>query len=296
MANALVTIEERLYTERGAVGGDGWQEWEVVSRAEETPDVASPLLRPADGRPTLAFRAGQCVSVQVELAHGARQIREYGLTGAPSAATRSITVKRVRGTGTTPDGEVSRHLHGHVREGDLLRVSAPYGGLVLAADGAPLLLASAGIGCTPVLAVLEELVDARHEGPVTSCTPTAPPARTRCAPRTRRSPPNSRTPQATSGTRSPVRAAAPAGPTSPTCRSPPAPAPTSAAPCPSCARCASSCSVRVWRRPTSTTRCSAPNCGSPRREQVSRAAAHPGMVVPVRRGERVAEPVALPRD
>lgn len=174
MANALVTIEERLYTERGAVGGDGWQEWEVVSRAEETPDVASPLLRPADGRPTLAFRAGQCVSVQVELAHGARQIREYGLTGAPSAATRSITVKRVRGTGTTPDGEVSRHLHGHVREGDLLRVSAPYGGLVLAADGAPLLLASAGIGCTPVLAVLEELVDARHEGPVTSCTPTAP--------------------------------------------------------------------------------------------------------------------------
>lgn len=75
MANALITIEERLYTERGAVGGDGWQEWEVVSRAEETPDVASLLLRPADGRPTLAFRAGQCVSVQVELADGARQIR-----------------------------------------------------------------------------------------------------------------------------------------------------------------------------------------------------------------------------
>ncbi|MFZ3572367.1 globin domain-containing protein [Streptomyces sp. BH097] len=161
MANALIAIEQRLYAERGAVDGDVWREWEVVSRAEETPDVASFLLRPADGAPAPAFRAGQYVSVQVELPDGARQIRQYSLTGAPAATGRSIAVKRVT------DGEVSNHLHARVREGDRLRVSAPYGDLVLPADEAPLLLASAGIGCTPILAMLEDLVAARHAGPVT---------------------------------------------------------------------------------------------------------------------------------
>ncbi|MFI6873535.1 globin domain-containing protein [Streptomyces sp. NPDC050400] len=167
MANALIAIEERLYAEQGVTAGDVWQEWEVVSRTDPTQDVAAFLLRPADGAAAPAFKPGQYVSVQVTLPDGAQQIRQYSLTGAPSATTRSIAVKRVPGTGTTPDGEVSHHLHTHVGAGDRLRVSAPYGDLVLAVDEAPLLLASAGIGCTPMLAMLEELAAARHTGPVT---------------------------------------------------------------------------------------------------------------------------------
>ncbi|MFI7385367.1 globin domain-containing protein [Streptomyces sp. NPDC049813] len=167
MANALIAIEERLYAEQGAVAGDGWREWEVVGRTEETADVASFRLRPADGRPAPAFRAGQYVSVQVELADGARQIRQYSLTGAPDERTRSIAVKRVPSVGASPEGEVSNHLHGAVLAGDRLRVSAPYGDLTLRADAAPLLLASAGIGCTPMLAMLEQLHAAGHPGPVT---------------------------------------------------------------------------------------------------------------------------------
>ncbi|MFB8271257.1 globin domain-containing protein [Streptomyces sp. NPDC055955] len=167
MANALIAIEKRLYAEAGVVDANVWQEWEVIDRTDATPDVAAFALRPADGRPAPAFKAGQYVSVQVQLADGARQIRQYSLTGAPSATTRSIAVKRVRGAAGTPDGEVSRHLHAHVREGDRLRVSAPYGDLVLVADEAPLLLASAGIGCTPMLAMLEQLTATGHAGPVT---------------------------------------------------------------------------------------------------------------------------------
>ncbi|MFH8487520.1 globin domain-containing protein [Streptomyces longisporoflavus] len=167
MANALITIEAGLYAQQGVVDADVWRTWEVVDRTEETPLVASFLLRPADGGPVPAFRAGQYVSVQVQLADGARQIRQYSLIGAPSATTRAIAVKQVAGTGAGPDGEVSHHLHTHVRQGDLLRVSAPYGDLVLAPGDAPLLLASAGIGCTPMLAMLEELAAAGHRGPVT---------------------------------------------------------------------------------------------------------------------------------
>ncbi|WP_405899829.1 FAD-binding oxidoreductase [Streptomyces sp. NBC_00727] len=166
MANALIAIEERLYAEQGVVAGDVWREWEVVSRTEETDDVARFRIRPADGSPAPAFRPGQYVSVQVELPDGARQIRQYSLSSAPGSALRSITVKRVHGGGT-PDGEVSRHLHAHVRAGDRLRVSAPYGDLVLASDEAPLLLASAGIGCTPILSMLEHLAEAGHRAPVT---------------------------------------------------------------------------------------------------------------------------------
>ncbi|TRV76252.1 hemin transporter [Streptomyces sp. 130] len=166
MANALIAIEERLYAEQGVVAGDVWREWEVVSRTEETDDVARFRIRPADGSPAPAFRPGQYVSVQVELPDGARQIRQYSLTGAAGPALRSITVKRVHGN-DAPDGEVSRHLHARVRAGDRLRVSAPYGDLVLKSDEAPLLLASAGIGCTPILAMLEHLAESEHRAPVT---------------------------------------------------------------------------------------------------------------------------------
>ncbi|MCX5105977.1 globin domain-containing protein [Streptomyces sp. NBC_00439] len=166
MAGALISIEQRLYAQQGVVAGDVWREWEVVTRIEETADVATFQLRPADGAPAPAFRSGQYVSVQVELPDGARQIRQYSLSRAPGSRLRSITVKRVRGGGS-PDGEVSRHLHTEVEAGDHVRVSAPYGDLVLDSADAPLLLASAGIGCTPMLSMLEDLAATGHRAPVT---------------------------------------------------------------------------------------------------------------------------------
>ncbi|WP_431772396.1 globin domain-containing protein [Streptomyces cucumeris] len=168
MANALIEIERRLYAEQGALAGGTWRPWTVVARVQETPDVVTFRIRPADDRPAPAFRAGQYVSVQVELADGARQIRQYSLTNAPGSTVRSFTVKRAQ-EGRGPAGEVSGHLHDRVRVGDVLSVSAPYGDVVLdtADSDTPLLLVSAGIGCTPMVAMLEDLVDRGHQGPVT---------------------------------------------------------------------------------------------------------------------------------
>lgn len=164
MANALIAIEKRLYEESG---GPGLRAWEVVERVEETPDVVTFRLRPADGGPVAGFRAGQYVSVGVTLPDGARQIRQYSLTGAPGETVRQISVKRVRGE-ATPDGEVSHHLHARVRPGDVLELSEPYGDLVLARDpDTPLLLASAGIGVTPMIAMLADLAAGGHGAPVT---------------------------------------------------------------------------------------------------------------------------------
>ncbi|OIJ67163.1 globin domain-containing protein [Streptomyces mangrovisoli] len=164
MANALIAIEKRLYEESG---GPAWRPWEVVERVEETGDVVTFRLRPADGGAVPGFRAGQYVSVRVALPDGARQIRQYSLSGAPEDTVRQISVKRVAGDVSTPEGEVSNHLHAQVREGGVVELSEPYGDLVLDGTDAPLLLASAGIGVTPMVAMLAHLAATGHGGPVT---------------------------------------------------------------------------------------------------------------------------------
>ncbi|MGX5182154.1 globin domain-containing protein [Streptomyces avermitilis] len=167
MANALIAIERRLYAQHQNTGDTGGRRpWQVVERVDETADVAAFRLRPADGRPLPDFRPGQYVSVRVELPDGARQTRQYSLVGAPGSPELRIAVKRVHG-GTTPDGEVSNHLHARVREGSVLELSAPYGDLALEATDVPLLLASAGIGVTPMIAMLEQLALTGHRAPVT---------------------------------------------------------------------------------------------------------------------------------
>jgi nitric oxide dioxygenase len=85
---------------------------------------------------------------------GVHQIRQYTVSGHDGDGLRRITVKRVR---DVPEGEVSNLLHATAREGDELSLSAPYGDVTLAGGDAPLVLASAGIGCTPMVAMLQHL-------------------------------------------------------------------------------------------------------------------------------------------
>ncbi|NUO46654.1 MAG: hemin transporter [Streptomyces sp.] len=151
MAGALIAQESRLYQEAGVVPGDVWRPWTVVERREETADVVSFVLRPADGGPVPAARAGQYVSVRALMPDGVHQLRQYSLSGDPGGELRRITVKRVGG------GEVSSLLHGTVRAGDELTLSLPFGDVALDESDTPLVLASAGIGCTPMVGMLAHL-------------------------------------------------------------------------------------------------------------------------------------------
>ncbi|WP_055590446.1 globin domain-containing protein [Streptacidiphilus griseoplanus] len=165
MANALIAAEARLYQEAGAAEGEVWRTMRVAGRTQETADTVSLVLRSEDGSPAGPFRPGQYVSVQVELPDGARQIRQYSLSAAPGGTDWRITVKQVQGAGT-PEGEVSSWLHREAKAGDLLTVSMPFGDLVLPDGDGPLLLASAGIGCTPMLAMLGHLAETGSTRPV----------------------------------------------------------------------------------------------------------------------------------
>ncbi|MGW3953195.1 globin domain-containing protein [Streptomyces sp. NPDC004752] len=168
MANALIAMEARLYAQAQVEDGDVWREMEIAERTEESSDAASFVLRRPDGLPTEPFLPGQYVSVQVELPDGARQIRQYSLSAAPGHKTWRITVKRERGADTeAPEGEVSSWLHAHAHPGHVLNVSLPFGDLVLPQGDGPLLLASAGIGVTPMLSMLDHLAVSSPNRPVT---------------------------------------------------------------------------------------------------------------------------------
>ncbi|MEU7475133.1 globin domain-containing protein [Lentzea sp. NPDC042327] len=139
MADTLIGLERFLPT--------GQQDHRVIARFQETDDVVTFVVRPVDG-PVPASQPGQYVSVQVPLPDGARQIRQYSLSGRTDDALQ-FSVKR--------DGEVSNHLHDHAPVGSTLRLSQPAGDVTLQPGDGPVLLASAGIGCTPMISMLAEL-------------------------------------------------------------------------------------------------------------------------------------------
>lgn len=156
MAGALIAMEARIYAEAGARDGRTWRTWRVADRREETADVMSLLLAPTGDEPVPPALPGQYVSVRVRMPDGVHQLRQYTISGFGENGLRRITVKRVRGEGA-PDGEVSNLLHATVKPGDELTLSAPFGDVVLGDGDRPLVLASAGIGCTPITAMLQHL-------------------------------------------------------------------------------------------------------------------------------------------
>lgn len=162
MANALIEMERRLYADAGVAPGQVWRRLLVQQRTQESPDTVSYVLADPGGATLPLAYPGQYISVAVTLPDGARQIRQYSLTRAPQRTAWGITVKalpeRVDPDGTRrPAGEVSNFLHHNVFEGDELLVSPPFGDLILDTSDAPLLLISAGIGCTPIIGMLHYL-------------------------------------------------------------------------------------------------------------------------------------------
>jgi len=152
-----------------------WREALVTDKRLAAEDVVALTLVSADSEALPAYAAGQFASIQVELPDGARQVRQYSLRGGDDERWRISARVLPGGPGTPatgglplPPGEVSTHLLDRVSVGDVVRVSAPLGDLVLDRFGTdPLLLVSAGIGCTPVLGMLDRLVRAGSTRPVT---------------------------------------------------------------------------------------------------------------------------------
>ena len=133
----LVAEEARQYQQASVDPSQPTRPYRVVRRIEETADVISLVLEPADGGPLPAIAPGQYVSVFVDLPEGDRQPRQYTVSSTAVRTRLQITVRRVRGANGAPDGRVSSYLHDQVKIGDVLDVSAPAGDFVLTPTESP---------------------------------------------------------------------------------------------------------------------------------------------------------------
>ncbi|WP_027861184.1 MOSC and FAD-binding oxidoreductase domain-containing protein [Marmoricola sp. URHB0036] len=136
----------------------GFRSLTVIDVVAESGSVTSYRLA-GDGR-LPAYLAGQFLTVRVTDAGDPAPVRTYSLSGDPGGGDYRISVKR------ETKGAVSSYLHAHLQAGTRLEVAAPRGGFVLAAGTGPVLLLSAGVGLTPVLAMLHELADEQDPRPV----------------------------------------------------------------------------------------------------------------------------------
>jgi ferredoxin-NADP reductase/MOSC domain-containing protein YiiM len=134
----------------------GFRPLAVRAIDQESADVLSLTMQSPDGQPLGAALPGQYVVVRLRpTAGGPPLFRSYSLSGAQSTERYRISVK------IEANGAAGTYLRDHVRAGDALDVSAPRGSFILLSGERPVVLLSAGIGATPVLAMLHALAVAR---------------------------------------------------------------------------------------------------------------------------------------
>lgn len=151
MADALIKLEKGLYAAQA--NGKLWNPWRVAAKTTAGTGAMTFLLEPADDTPITVALPGQYVSVKVQLPDGLRQVRQYSLSDE-AGLSRTFTTK------LDDDGEVSPVLHSSVEVGHVLEISNPYGEITLKEGNGPVVLASAGIGCTPTASILRSLAEA----------------------------------------------------------------------------------------------------------------------------------------
>ncbi|ODQ93988.1 MOSC and FAD-binding oxidoreductase domain-containing protein [Mycolicibacterium holsaticum] len=132
-----------------AVSWQGFRPLRIAATRREAAEVMS--LELAADEPLAPALPGQYLTLRVSGAGDPAPLRSYSLSGAPTAGVYRISVKRDR------FGQVSRWLHDNATVTLSVEAAAPRGDFYLTEDDNPVVLLSAGIGVTPLLAMLHHL-------------------------------------------------------------------------------------------------------------------------------------------
>ena len=133
----------------------GFRPLRVARVDRESANVVSLSFEATDGSPLPAALPGQFLVLKLRIKPELPAIlRNYSMSGAPGAGAYRVSVKH------EADGVASTFIHTHAQVGDVLEVSAPRGSFTLRPGDQPVVLLSAGIGATPVLAMLHALASA----------------------------------------------------------------------------------------------------------------------------------------
>jgi ferredoxin-NADP reductase len=142
----------------------GWRPFRVAAVVDEARDVKSFYFAPVDGRPLSPFAPGQYLTFRLPAKGGGSPlVRCYSLSDRPRQDYYRITVKRIAAPPRRTDvalGRGSSFFHDRVGVGDVLELRAPAGTFLLDPLGTePIVLIGAGIGITPLLSMLEAIVN-----------------------------------------------------------------------------------------------------------------------------------------
>jgi len=153
MGNAGLASPDQMVT-----ATPGFRPLIVARMNRESSSVVSLLLEPVDARRLTVPLPGQFVVLRLGPKPNAPPVlRSYSLSDLPDAGHYRITIKE------EPHGIASTYLSTQLHVGDVLDVSAPRGAFILRRGNLPVVLLSAGVGVTPVMAMLHAL--AAHTSP-----------------------------------------------------------------------------------------------------------------------------------
>lgn len=151
LAGLLIELEDHRYLEfeRREGGWRGTRAFRIAAVRQESSVIRSFVLEPEDGGPVAEHRPGQYIGVRLTI-DGEPAYRHYSLSALPNGRSYRISVKR------ESQGRASRHLHDYLNVGDRLELLPPAGDLTLIDGQEPLLLASGGVGQTPMLPIARQ--------------------------------------------------------------------------------------------------------------------------------------------
>ncbi len=155
-------------------GWEGYKPFRVVRRVNENlaGDICSFYMQPCEPMALPEFLPGQYLTFKFDLPSAQsgdlRTVtRCYTLSDRACQDYYRISVKRVgvpADQPTAPPGAVSNYLHDQVVVGDQLMVKAPSGSFHLNDDSSlPLVLIAGGIGITPMLSIINTLVEQQSQ-------------------------------------------------------------------------------------------------------------------------------------
>lgn len=162
LADILIAREQEIYAQNASVKGGwvGFRDFTVYKKEKESDVITSFYLKAADGGAVPTYLPGQYITVRVPTPNGSTTMRNYSLSCAPNGEYLRISVKKESSPGYA-DGYVSNYLHNHIKLNNSLEVGAPCGEFFLNPSDKhqrPLVLLAAGVGVTPLMSILEAVL------------------------------------------------------------------------------------------------------------------------------------------
>ena len=154
-SNIIIESESKKYEDTLSKEGGwkGYKNFTVTQKENESILITSFYLEPADDKPVATYKAGQYISIMLDLPESGVVFRNYSLSDSPNGKYYRISVKREE------SGLVSNYLHNTLCHGDKIKINPPYGSFSLKESDKQAVLISGGVGITPMMSILRNAAE-----------------------------------------------------------------------------------------------------------------------------------------